>query len=113
MDTFLPANALSAAERARLADLLAVLPAGRGWEVRHMHGPLLCALGLIDPPDAAYAHAALRRFADSAHARRRALALLEQLDRDARSERYERQRRGRRSAPRLTGPVSADRVSRS
>jgi len=89
MGTLDPTSALTMQEYDRLADLLAALPAGQGWAVRHMHSPLLCALGLLDPPDAAYAHAAERRFADPAHTRRRALALLEQLDRDARIERYE------------------------
>lgn len=89
MDTLVPTSALSTHEHERLAGLLAALPAGTGWAVRHMHSPLLCALGLIDPPDAAYARAAERRFAGPAHTRRRALALLEQLDRDARFERYE------------------------
>ena len=95
MATLAPTSSLSAAERDRLAGLLAVLPAARGWAVRHRNGPLLSALGLLDPPDAAYADAAHRRFADLARTRQRALALLDELERDARHERYDqRHRRG-------------------
>jgi hypothetical protein len=96
MDLFVSHRALSTHERDHLARLLAALPAGEEWAVRHRHGPLLCALGLIDAPDAAYAHAADRLFADPDHTRSRALALLEQLERADRDERYEQ--RHRRSA---------------
>jgi hypothetical protein len=96
MDLFLSHRALSTHEHDRLAHLLAALPAGEAWAVRHRHGPLLCALRLIDPPDAAYARAADCRFADPNHARSRALELLEQLERADRNERYEQ--RHRRSA---------------
>jgi hypothetical protein len=94
MSTFVSPVALSDQERVRLADLLAGLPPTEAWWLCHMHGALLCALGLIDPPDPAYARAAVRRFADAELARRRALALLTQLDRDARTERYERRHGG-------------------
>lgn len=92
MDTQVLSSPISRHERDRLAGLLASLPPASGWAVRHRHGPLLCALGLIDAPDAAYAHAAHRRFSDPSQTRRRALALLDELDRDARSERYARRR---------------------
>jgi hypothetical protein len=61
-----------------------------------MHGPLLCALGLLDSPDPAYTRAVHRHFDDPADTRRRALALLDELDRDANGERYEQRRRDRR-----------------
>jgi hypothetical protein len=96
METFSPNSILSASERDRLAGLLASLPDPRRWAVGHMHGPLLCALRLVNPADPGYAHAAQRRFVDLADARRRALALLDELDRDARSERYEQRRRQHR-----------------
>jgi len=83
---------LSTQEHDRLAALLAGLPTAEAWAVRHMHGALLCTLGLLDPPDAAYARAADRWFADAAHTRRRALALLAQLDRDVRLQRFEKRR---------------------
>jgi hypothetical protein len=92
MSTLVPTGPLSPQEHDRLAALLAGLPAAEAWWMRHMHGALLCALGLIDPPDAAYARAAVRRFSDVELTRRRALALLEQLDRDVRAERYEQRR---------------------
>ncbi len=94
-DTFTPSSALSAIERDRLAGLLAAVSAPRRWAVEHMHSPLLCVLGLVKPLDAAYAHAAERRFADAANTRRRALTLLDQLERDARSERLEHRSRKR------------------
>jgi hypothetical protein len=100
MSTFLAPSALSAHEHDQLARLVAGLPAAEAWSVRHMHGALLCVLGLLDPPDAAYARAAARRFADVELTRRRALALLEQLDLDGRAARYERRhdRSGRDAA---------------
>ena len=93
METLSPNSVLSALERDRLAGLLASLPDTRRWAVGHMHAPLLCALRLVNPADAGYAHAAQRRFLDVADARRRALALLDELDREACSERYEQRRR--------------------
>jgi hypothetical protein len=96
MDTSAAAPVLSTFERERLAALLAGLPDPRRWAVTHRHAPLLCALGLADAPDPGYAHAAQRRLSDPAESRRRALALLDELDRDARSERYEQRRRERR-----------------
>jgi hypothetical protein len=99
-----PRSALSALEHDRLADLLATLPDRRRWTVAHRQGPLLCALGLLDAPDPAYARAAQRRFDDPVDTRRRALALLAELDRDAREERYEHRRRERRRPFWLTPP---------
>jgi hypothetical protein len=87
--------ALSAPERERLAALLAEMPEGRRWAVAHMHGPLLCAIGLLGVPDSGYARAVQRRFTDPSDVRRRALALADELDRDAREERYDLRRRGR------------------
>jgi hypothetical protein len=98
MTTFVSSGALSAQEHDQLAALLAGLPAAEAWWTRHMHGALLCALGLADPPDPAYARAAVRRFADAELTRRRALALLEQLDRDVRAARYDERRRTARQA---------------
>jgi hypothetical protein len=91
-----PSSVLSAAERDRLAGLLALMPESRQWAIAHMHGPLLCVLGLVRPADAAYAHAVQRRFSDPADARRRALALIDELDRDARTRRNSRRHRGSR-----------------
>src|SRR5215217_8180510 len=96
-----PSPVLSPVERTRLADLLAGIPAGRWWGVAHMHGPLLCALGLLDSPDPAYTRAAQRHFDDPADTRRRALALLDELDREAHDERYEQRRRERRRSSRF------------
>ena len=61
-----PKSLLSSSERAHLADLLAVMPTPRRWEVGNMHGALLCVLGLVNPPDTAYANAAQRHFVGSA-----------------------------------------------
>jgi hypothetical protein len=94
MSTFPSPSALSAREHDRLRRLVAGLPAAELWSVRHMHGALLCVLGLLDPPDAAYARAAARRFTDVELTRRRALGLLEQLDRDVRAARDERRHGG-------------------
>jgi hypothetical protein len=66
-----------------------------------MHGPLLCALGLLDSPDPAYTRAAQRHFNDPADTRRRALALLDELDREAHRERYEQRRRARQQGSRF------------
>jgi hypothetical protein len=92
MSTFVHTSALSVDEHDRLASLLAGLPAGERWWVEHMQGALLCTLGLLDPPDAAYARAADRRFTDPVDARRRALALLAQLDRDLRLQQHAKRR---------------------
>jgi len=91
-----PSFVLSAAERDRLARLLALMPESRRWAIAHMHGPLLCVLGLVHPADAAYVQAARRRITDPADARRRALALIDELDRDARASRNGRRNRGSR-----------------
>jgi hypothetical protein len=96
MNTLAAKAVLSTPERERLVALLARLQNPRRWAVTHRNAPLLCALRLLDAPDAAYAQAAQRRFTDPAEIRRRALALLEELDREARSERYEQRRRERR-----------------
>lgn len=78
-----PHNALSALERQRLSHLLDAMSPTRRWEVGHLYGPLLCSLGLVEPPDDAYANAAQRRFVDPAIARQRALGLLSELERRA------------------------------
>jgi ribonuclease HII len=96
METVAPSRALSTPDRDRLARLLAFVPASRRWAVEHRHAPLLCALGIIDAPDMAYARAAQRRFADPSETRKRALALMEELDRERRAELYEQQRNARR-----------------
>jgi|SRR5215217_1271204 len=94
-------SVLSTSERERLAARLADLQDPRRWAVMHRHAPLLCALGLAEAPDAEYASAARRRFSDPVGSRRRALSLLDELDRDARAERYEQRRRERRRPFRL------------
>lgn len=82
MKALIPVSVLSAAELDRLVRLLRALPAHHRWAVEHRHGPLLCALSVIEAPDAGYAHAAGRRFSDAAELRQRALALLDELTRD-------------------------------
>jgi len=67
-----------------------------------MHAPLLCALGILDATDVAYAHAARRRFADPSETRKRTLALIDELDREIRAERYEQRRHAR---PRFSAGV--------
>jgi len=110
METDVADRALSALDRERLARLLSlVAPTGR-WAVEHRHAPLLCALGIIDAPDVDYALAARRRFADPSETRVRALALIEQLDREAQAERYqqrrtERDQRRRSAWPRIWAGV--------
>jgi hypothetical protein len=79
------AGAVSVSERDRLVRLLALMPPRHRWAFEHRHTPLLCALGVLDPPDEAYARAARRRFADPSRTRKRALALLVELDREARA----------------------------
>jgi hypothetical protein len=83
METLPAASPLTGPERDRLAGLLAALPPSSRWWVSHMHAPLLCAVGVLGAPDVAYEHAAHRRFADVEESRRRALALLAELDRAA------------------------------
>jgi hypothetical protein len=96
MEIVVADSALSASERDRLARLLALVPPTRRWAVEHRHAPLLCALGILDARDAGYAHAARRRFADPSETRERALALIDELDREARAEHYEQRRHARR-----------------
>jgi hypothetical protein len=55
-------------------------------------------LGILDAPDVGYANAARRRFADPSETKERALALIDELDREARAERYKQRRSAR---PRL------------
>ena len=98
MEPVVSSCALSTSELDRIARLLGLVAAPRRWAVEHRHAPLLCALGILDAPDVAYADAARRRFADPSETRERALALLEELDRETRAERYERRRSAR---PRL------------
>ena len=76
---------LSVSERDRLVRLLALLPPSHRWAFEHMHAPLLCAIGILDPPDEGYARAARRRFADPSETRERVLALLVELDRETRA----------------------------
>jgi hypothetical protein len=80
-----PSGAVSASERDRLVRLLALMPPRHRWAFEHRHTPLLCTLGVVDPPDEAYARAARRHFADPSRTRKRALALLVELDREARA----------------------------
>ena len=89
-----PGPPLSALEHERLVSMLAGMPESRRWQIAHMHAPLLCALGL-GVSDSGYARAVERRFNDPADVRRRALALVEELDRDTRRERYVARRRKR------------------
>jgi len=96
MEIMVRSLVLGTSDRDRLATLLASAPASRRWAVEHRNAPLLCALGILDAPDVDYAHAAQRRFADPSKARGRALALIEELDRDDRVERYELWRNTRR-----------------
>jgi hypothetical protein len=81
----IPSRVLSDSERDRLARLLALVPPPNRWAFEHRHAPLLCALGVLDPPDEGYAHAARRRFADPAQTRDRTLALLIDLQRETRA----------------------------
>ena len=102
METVVTNCALSTSDRDQLARLLAVVPPARRWAVEHRHAPLLCALGILEAPDVGYAHAALRRFADTSETRERALALIDELDRETRAERYkQRQSASPRLWPRL------------
>ena len=87
MDATIASSALSPAERERLVRLLAGLPDARRWALAHIHAPLLCVLGLAVPRDAGYARAARRHLADPAETRRRALALLDQLECERRGRR--------------------------
>ena len=102
MESVVPDCALSATDRDRLTRLLALVPPPRRWAVEHRHSPLLCALGILDAPDVGYANAARRRFADPSETKERALALIDELDREARAERYKQRRSAR---PRLWASV--------
>ena len=75
---------LSASERDRLVRLLASVPPRHRWALEHRHTPLLCAIGILDPPDEAYARAARRRFADLSETRKRVRALLIELKSETR-----------------------------
>lgn len=85
-----PSGAVSASERDRLVRLLALMSPGHRWAFEHRHTPLLCTLGVLDAPDEAYARAARRRFADPSNTRKRALALLVDLDQEARAGQLQR-----------------------
>jgi hypothetical protein len=89
-------GALSASDHDHLVRLLASVPAARRWAVEHRQAALLCVLGILDAPDAGYANAARRRFADPLETRERALALIAELDRELATERYEQRRSARR-----------------
>jgi hypothetical protein len=78
-------SGLSVSERERLVRLLAVVSPPHRWAFEHRHMPLMCAIGILDPPDEDYARAARRRFADPSETRDRALALLIELDRETRA----------------------------
>ena len=84
-ETVVTSCVLSVSERDRRARLLALMPPRHRWAFEHRHTPLLCTLGVLHPPDEAYARAARRRFADPSKTRKRALALLVELDREARA----------------------------
>ena len=84
-ETVVPSCVLSPSERDRLVRLLALVPLRHRWAFEHRHMPLLCAIGILDPPDEGYARAARRRFADPSETRARALALLIELDRETRA----------------------------
>jgi hypothetical protein len=102
VETVVPNCALAASDRDRLARLLALVSPTRRWPVEHRHAPLLCALGILDAPDVAYANASRRRFADPSETRERALALIDELNGEIRAERYEQRRSPR---PRLWAGV--------
>jgi hypothetical protein len=104
METDVAGRALSAVDRERLARLLCLMPPAGRWAVEHRHAPLLCALGIIDASDVDYAMAARRRFADPAETRARALALIEELDRETRAERYQQRRTLRNQRRRSAWP---------
>ena len=84
-ETVVTSRVLSASERDRLVRLLALVPPPHRWAFEHRHAPLLCAIGILDPPDEGYARAAGRRFADPSEARERVLALLVELERETRA----------------------------
>ena len=96
MEIMVRSSVLPTLDHDRLASLLASVPASRRWAVENRNAPLLCALGILEAPDVDYAHAARRRFADPSEARGRAIALIEELDRDERVERYAQWRTTRR-----------------
>ena len=78
-------SVLSVSERDHLVRLLALVPPPHRWAFEHRHMPVLCALGILDPPDEGYARAARRRFADPSETRERALALVIELERETRA----------------------------
>ncbi len=84
-ETVVTSCVLSVSERDRLVRLLALVPPPHRWAFEHRHAPLLCAIGILDPPDEGYARAARRRFADPSETRERVLALLVELDRETRT----------------------------
>ena len=84
-ETVVTSCVLSVSERDRLVRLLALVPPPHRWAFEHRHAPLLCAIGILDPPDEGYARAARRRFADPSEVRERVLALLVELDRETRT----------------------------
>ena len=84
-ETVVTSCVLSVPERDRLLRLLALVPPPHRWAFEHRHAPLLCAIGILDPPDEGYARAARRRFADPSETRERVLALLVELDRETRA----------------------------
>ena len=45
-----PSDAVSASERDRLVRLLELMPPRHRWAFEHRHTPLLCTLGVLDPP---------------------------------------------------------------
>ena len=97
-ETVVPDCVLSVSERDRLLRLLALVSPPHRWAFEHRHMPLMCAIGILDPPDEDYARAARRRFADPSETRERALALLIELDRETRAAPNAYRRRAR---PRL------------
>ena len=95
MERVVASDVVRTSDRDRLTRLLAMAPPARRWAVEHRNAPLLCALGITEAPDVAYARAARRRFADPSETLERALALIDELDREMRAERYAQRRNGR------------------
>jgi hypothetical protein len=58
-ETVVPSCVLSVSERDRFVRLLALVSPPPRWAFEHRHTPLLCAIGILDPPDEAYARAVL------------------------------------------------------
>jgi hypothetical protein len=92
MESVVGADVVCTSDRHRLTRLLAMAPPARRWAVEHRNAPLLCALGILEAPDVAYAHAARRRFADPSETLERARALIDELDRELRAETYAQRR---------------------